>query len=93
MKQRPALCLAVVICLLAAAGLSAQFVTASLEGIVQDPSGAVIPSAKVQVVNTSTNVQTPATTNSEGRFYVASLQPGGPYTVIVEASGFKKEER
>ncbi len=93
MKQRPALCLAVVICLLAAAGLSAQFVTASLEGIIQDPSGAVIPSAKVQVVNTSTNVQTPATTNSEGRFYVASLQPGGPYTVIVEASGFKKEER
>src|ERR1700760_1226164 len=73
--------------------LSAQVVTASLEGTVKDPSGALVPAAKVQVINTATNVQNPATTNAEGRFFLPSLQPGGPYTVVVEASGFKREER
>jgi hypothetical protein len=73
--------------------LSAQVVTASLEGIIQDPSGAVVPSAKVQVINTSTNVQNAAIANAEGRFFLPSLQPGGPYTVVVEVSGFKREER
>ncbi len=70
-----------------------QLVTASLEGIVQDPTGAVVPSAKVQVINTSTDVKINSATNAEGRFFLPSLQPGGPYTVVVEASGFKKEQR
>ena len=73
--------------------LSAQLVTASLEGIVTDPSGGVVPSAKVQIINTSTNVKITETTNPEGRFVAPSLQPGGPYTVDVEAPGFKREER
>jgi len=79
--------------LLVVASLSGQVVTASLEGMVHDATGAVVPSAKVTVINTSTNVQTAASSNSEGRFFLPSLQPGGPYTVIVEASGFKREER
>jgi hypothetical protein len=73
--------------------LSAQLVTASLEGIVTDPSGGVVPAANVEVINTSTNVRTAAKTNSEGRFVLPSLQPGGPYSVDVEAAGFKREER
>jgi hypothetical protein len=87
------LCATALSSMLIAGSLSAQVVTASLEGIVQDPTGAVVPSAKVQVVNTSTNVQTLASTNSEGRFFLPSLQPGGPYTAIVEAPGFKRQER
>ncbi len=73
--------------------LSAQVVSASLEGIVKDPSGGVVPSAKVQVTNTSTNVKNDIVTNADGRFVLPSLQPGGPYTVSVEAAGFKREER
>lgn len=93
MRSRILLWRVAVCSMLTAATIAGQVVTASLEGIVQDPTGAVVPSAKVQVINTSTNVQTTAGTNSEGRFFLPSLQPGGPYTVVVEASGFKKEER
>jgi hypothetical protein len=91
--QRSLVVLVFLSSLLMVRNLSSQVVTASLEGIVQDQSGAVIPAAKVQVINTSTNVQTSATTNTDGRFFLPSLQPGGPYSVVVEASGFKREER
>ena len=73
--------------------LSGQVASASLEGDVQDASGATIPSAQIQVLNTSTGVKTAAVTGSDGRFITPSLQPGGPYTVKVEAAGFKTEER
>jgi hypothetical protein len=79
--------------LAAAAGLVGQIVTASLDGTVTDPSGAVVPAAKVKVVNTSTNFEVHATTDTDGRFLFPSLPPGGPYTVTVEAAGFNTEER
>ena len=72
---------------------SAQVITAALEGVVQDPSGAVVPNAKVEVVNTSTNISTRVATEANGRFVAPSLAPGGPYTVTVEAAGFKTEQR
>lgn len=78
---------------LSSAMLLSQIVTASLEGIVHDPSGAVVPDAKVRITNTSTNVATRLTTDASGRFVAPSLPPGGPYTVEVEAPGFKREER
>jgi hypothetical protein len=73
--------------------LLGQVATASLEGNVQDASGGTIPLAQIQVLNTSTGVKTAAVTGSDGRFITPSLQPGGPYTVKVEAAGFKTEER
>jgi hypothetical protein len=78
---------------LATVAVFGQVVTASLEGTVQDPSGGVIAAAKVQVVNTSTNVLAHTQTDSAGRFIFTSLAPGGPYTLTAEAAGFKKEER
>src|ERR1700722_12838188 len=72
---------------------AAQVTTASLEGFVQDSSGASIPSVQVEVLNTSTGVKTAAVTGLDGRFLIPSLQAGGPYTVKVEAAGFKTEER
>ncbi len=92
--KRQAILLGAALCFTLMAGsLVAQLVTASLQGVVRDPTGAVVPNAKVEITNTSTNVKTTATTNSEGFFIAPSLQPGGPYIVVVEASGFKKEER
>ena len=66
-----------------------QVVTASLQGTVQDNSGAVIPKAAVTVTNTSTNISTTTQTDDSGHFVFPSLQPGGPYMVTVVASGFK----
>jgi hypothetical protein len=73
--------------------LAGQVSSASLEGIIQDPTGASVANAAIEVLNTSTGVKTSAKTNSEGRFFLASLPAGGPYSVFVEAAGFKKEER
>ncbi len=82
-----------VLAILMAAGLARQVVTASLEGTVQDQTGAVVPGAKIRVVNNSTNLEIHATTGSDGRFFVPSLPPGGTYTVFIEAAGFETEER
>src|SRR5436190_1850637 len=78
--------------LVSALPVAAQITTASLQGIVRDSSGAVIPGAQVRVVGTDTNVATAITTGSNGRFLAASLQPGR-YEVIVEAQGFKRLKR
>ena len=77
--------------LLATLTVFGQVVTASLEGTVQDPSGGVIAAAKVQVVNTATNILARTQTDNAGRFIFTSLAPGGPYILTVEAAGFKKK--
>jgi hypothetical protein len=58
-------------------------------GRVGDPSGAVVPQARITITNTSTNVATDSQTNAEGNFLVI-LDPGS-YNVTVEAAGFKKK--
>src|SRR5690349_13937742 len=78
--------------LLAAAGLWAQGVEATLKGRVADSSGAVVPGAKVDVKNTGTNLVTSTVTDSAGQYTVPFLQPG-TYTVSMEAAGFKKAIR
>jgi hypothetical protein len=73
--------------------LPAQTITASLEGLVSDNTQAVIPGATVQIINRSTNGTTRLTTGPDGRFVAPSLPPGGPYSILVEAQGFKQYER
>jgi len=67
-------------------------VTASIHGTVTDSSGAVVADAKVTALNTSTGIAVSDTTNKSGYYVFTSLQPGGPYTVTVEANGFDKFE-
>ncbi len=67
--------------------LHAQTITGNINGTVTDPSGAVIPGAKVTATNTETNVQTPTTSNNDGIYSIRFLQVG-QYTVSVAAQGF-----
>jgi len=69
--------------------LNAQRITASLGGTVRDSSAAVIPNALVSVTNDGTKVTVKAQVNSLGLFNVPNLPPG-PYTVTVDAPGFKR---
>ena len=66
-----------------------QVFTATVNGIVKDPSGAIVPNATVTLTNTSTNDVRAGSTGSNGSYTVSQLTPG-PYELSVQASGFKK---
>ena len=48
--------------------LRAQTITASLGGIVVDPSGGAVPSAKIHIVNMNTNIETVLVSGGLGEF-------------------------
>jgi len=74
-----------------AAGMFGQDITGTIEGMVLDPSGAVVPKAKVMVLNMDRNqVVRTVTTDGTGT-YSAVLLPIGNYSVRAEATGFKTE--
>jgi outer membrane receptor protein involved in Fe transport len=65
----------------------AQETTGGLQGTVKDPSGAVVPHAKVAVANASLAGGKEVETDASGYYRFANLPPGG-YTVTVAATGF-----
>jgi len=65
-----------------------QVTSGSLTGLVTDPTGGVIPGAKVVVTDANKGYDYPATTDAVGRFLVTNLPPS-TYTISVEARGFK----
>jgi hypothetical protein len=60
----------------------------TIAGIVTDPTGAVIPKAKVTAINAATNIATVRYSTSAGYFNISPLPPG-KYSVEVSATGFK----
>jgi len=64
----------------------------SILGRITDPSGAVIPVAKVTVTNEETKVAVEVQSNAEGNYNVPFLLPGR-YTVAVETQGFRRAVR
>jgi len=61
----------------------------SIAGTVKDASGALIPAVKLTLTNTGTNATQTVATNAQGEFQFPELPPAN-YTLVVEASGFKK---
>src|SRR5262245_41645592 len=86
------LALFALIALAATLPAAAQNITASISGTITDPSGAVVSSAEVTVVNTETNQSTAVKTGELGVFQALYLRPG-PYSVRVSAPGFKTTVR
>jgi len=62
--------------------------TATLTGTVRDNTGAIIPDAKVSMMNTATGLVRELTTNSAGE-YVAAALPPGQYNLTVTSAGFR----
>jgi hypothetical protein len=73
---------------IAAANLAHAQGLGQFVGIVTDPSGSAIPSAKITAVEVGTTFARTVTTNSEGYFVIPSLRPS-VYDLEVEASGFR----
>ncbi len=74
--------------LLLCSGVEAQDTTGKITGTVTDPSGAIVPNAKITVTNTATGISHDATTDQSGSYQVLQL-PIGLYRVRAEAPGFQ----
>ncbi len=68
--------------------LYAQETTGGLEGTVKDPSGAVIPRAKIVLTSPALIGSKELITDASGYYHFANLPPG-VYTVVISAEGFK----
>jgi hypothetical protein len=68
--------------------VGAQSTNASLTGRITDATKAVVPDAKVIVINTGTRIRYETITNQTGSYYVTNLPPG-TYRIEVEKLGFK----
>ena len=66
----------------------AQVTVGSITGVVSDPTGAVVPGAKVVLTDTNKGYTYNAVTIRVGR-YVISDVPASNYKITVEAAGFK----
>jgi hypothetical protein len=64
-----------------------QQVYGSINGVVTDPNGAVVPDAVVTATNEGTNAATTVKSDSAGTYIVSNLQPG-IYDVETTVSGF-----
>lgn len=65
--------------------------SSSIQGLVTDASGAVVPDAKVTVLNVATGVNRATSTSSAGLYRVLDLGPG-EYRVSVSKEGFSTAE-
>jgi hypothetical protein len=62
--------------------------TTSLTGTVTDPTGAVVPNAKLELVNQETGVQRTTTADASGAYSFLQVIPG-TYKVTASAPGFR----
>src|SRR5437879_5028426 len=69
----------------------AQLSTASLNGVVRDATGAVVPRASVTLHNSDTGVERNTFTNDTGTYVFSDINPGR-YTLRVTAPSFSTKQ-
>src|SRR5690242_13169292 len=83
------------VCFLTAATVDTgwgQTSAATLTGIVQDSTGAVLPNVTVSATNTDRNTTQFTRTNETGGYVLAALNPGN-YSISAELPGFRRFAR
>ncbi len=66
--------------------------TGAIDGVVSDPSGAIVPNATVAITNIATGAVFKATSGANGEYRVSQLPPGS-YTVAATAKGFQTSKQ
>jgi len=68
---------------------SAQRITGTLRGLVNDPNGAAVTGATISATNQQTGVTEHTVSTSTGSYEFPTLLPG-PYTVSTQSQGFRE---
>jgi hypothetical protein len=85
------LCLAL-LTLAAVGGLAQDITSGTIQGVVSDEQGAVVPGVTVEARNVATNFSRSFTTDGDGRFTILALPPGR-YVVSYTKDGFAKHNQ
>lgn len=64
--------------------------SSSLGGVTVDPSGTPLSGVEIRIRHVPTGTLAVAVSDSEGRFRLANLRPGGPYTVEARRLGLQE---
>jgi len=91
-RLRTVTVLFLVSCLLVSSVAFAQ-VGASVEGVVQDQTGAVVGNATVSITNGETGQVRESVTDAAGRYQIFGLGPSERYEIRAQANGFRPEAR
>lgn len=95
LRSKAAASLAAFLCawLLGGAPAAAQTVTTgSIDGVVTDAQGGVLPGATVSAVHTPTGTTYEAVTGPDGHYTILNVRVG-PYTITANMTGFKQEQQ
>src|SRR3712207_5585505 len=65
--------------------------TSSVTGVVADPNGAAVAGATVTLTDTRTSKELTTTTDDQGVYRFAQVQPGQGYTISVTAGGLDRK--
>ena len=77
--------------LMCAGSAIAQVSTATVNGVIRDPKGAVIQGATVTLTSIETTVQHPTVSNNAGEYVLLNIAPGR-YVLSASASGFNPQK-
>ena len=86
-----AACTIAAILMLLSPACRAQVSTASVNGVVRDPQGAVIPGATIVLHSVETSVEHTSVSNSAGNYVILNITPGR-YTIGANAQGFTPQK-
>ncbi len=86
---RAALFLALALCTSMA---FAQTTTGALGGVVSDADKAALPGVNVEAIHQPTGTRYATVTDTQGRFSIQNVRPGGPYAVSVSLEGFHPQQ-
>jgi Carboxypeptidase regulatory-like domain len=73
-------------------GVARADVYAKIRGVVTDPTGAVVPNAKIVATNVATGIETETSSGSDGNYEFLQLAAPATFSLTAEALGFNKLE-
>jgi len=83
----------ILLCILSTVTLSfGQVATTSLRGTIKDPSGALVPGAKVTITDNASGTSLSRVADTSGSYVFAQIPPA-KYTIVVTAAGFGNQSK